>query len=417
MLADLIAKSSNKSGLIFDGEVINCALLYRNEAVRGQLEASIRYHGMGGLYSCAYDDKYSDSTLESLKYPVLFIEIGDDLEEVERWRYLLSHESRVILIGLKNDIATMRTVEQLGFYYLPWPADEELIDWTLKSIRDDQLENRGPQQVRKAMRMAVVSMKGGSGCTMIATELCHVLASATQKQVILVDHNYRSGNQSGMGVMLGRETLERHRLTDNDLGHSVMSQMLDQLNVQSQLRRIDPLISYLGVEADWGRSEELWEYNNQLLVSLAREANFVIEDYSASVDFSVDPNWLCELMNCIVIVVDANIASLMQTRPYLEKLQRVNDLQRYPARILLVLNNTRSHSALDRKMVEKYLERSVTVELPWVRRCDEQLLDKRRFYNARSPLTLPFRNLGQAILGKPMSSPSLFERIKVQLSW
>ena len=54
------------------------------------------------------------------------------------------------------------------------------------------------------MRVGVIGLKGGSGCTLLTCELAYSLAKESQKQVILVDHAYTGSN---MHIMLGKKTL------------------------------------------------------------------------------------------------------------------------------------------------------------------------------------------------------------------
>ncbi len=409
---DMNVISKNEFGL--EQGSTTCGLLYRSKEIIAPLTEAVRFHGMGALQSSQYDAEVLSDTIDGVRYPLLFIEVGEALEqEAERWRYLLAHDVRVVLIGEEDSIRAMRAVESLGFYYLLWPADSYMIGGMLGTIREDQLHNRGPHQLRSAMRTAVVGLKGGCGCTLIATELAHVIAADSGKQIILVDHNYHThGQQSGMSVMLGRQSLDRQRLNDPATGHNALSRVIDQMSAQNQLFRLDSLISYLGVEADWGNGEELREYNNQLLDSLSREANFIIEDYSASVDFSLDSGWLCELMDCVVVVVESSLSALLQTRQFLEQLHSKNNAQSHPARIILVLNHVRPDSALDKHSIEQYLRYPVAIELPWLKKCEERLSSNRRFYNGATSLANPFFNLGQVILGKPKRTPSLFQRLK-----
>lgn len=385
----------------------SCGLLFRHEDTCRQLQQAISFYGTGKLAAREYDGHSLSDAIEGTHYPLLFIEVGESLkQEADRWRYLLSHDIRVVLVGKEDSIIAMREVERLGFYYLLWPASTEQIGDTLLAIREDQLLNRGPHQTRSAMRTGVVGLKGGCGTTLIATELTHVLAEDSGKQVILVDHNYC---HSGMSVMLGRQSLERKPVSDAGLEYT---RLMDQMSAQNQLFRLDSLINYLGIETVRGSGEELREYNNQLLIALGREANFIVEDYSASVNFSPDPVWLCELLDCLVVVVESSLSSLVQTRPFLETLQQVNESQHHPARIILVLNHARPGSTLDRNSVEQYLQHPVAIELPWVKGVEERLARNQRWYNSGTPLANPLFNLGQIILGKPARQLTLLQRLK-----
>ena len=395
----------------------NCCLFYQTTECFRLLEETLLYEGFEApVARVCTNDNISDAVAET-DYSLLFIEVTDQLmDQALRLRSHLSHDTRVVLIGHEDSISTLRAIEDLGFYYLLWSSNKQDIAAFLHTLRDDQHRNRGPQQVRAAMRVAVVGLKGGSGCTMAAAELAYGLAEESHQQVIVVDHGYTGSN---MHIMLGKRDLLRQPIGSEGMQHHTLGSFLDQAGSQSQLSRVEKQISYLGFElglddeknAAIATPESLREYTNNVLKTLQRDANFIVEDYSASTKFYPHPRWLCSLVEGVVLVVQPSLSGLHETRAFLEQFHIHNALAANPARLILVLNHCRPTGGVDRKAVEEYLGQKIDIELPYLKNCEELLTSGKRFISGRTRLNNPFTNLSRLILGKPLLKQSLLSRL------
>ena len=188
--------------------------------------------------------------------------------------------------------------------------------------------------------------------------------------------------------------------------------MLDYVGAQSQLSTVSKYINYLGFEADAESGDDLREYTTNVLEPLKRDANFIVEDYSASAKFYPYPEWLCPLMSCVVLVVQPTLSSLHETRRFLHEFDRVNKETEHSARLLMVLNNTQPKAAVDKATIEQYLKHPVDIEIPYHSQCEEFLSSGRHFVDNRTALNQPINNLARLIMGKPLLKESLITKIK-----
>ena len=382
------------------------ALFYQTEECKGLLEEAMKFEGMDTPFSQECTDTQVADAITGVESHLLLIEVANDIVDVaKRIHPLVPRHTRVILVGRQDSILAMRTIGEIGFYYIYWPATKEDIVAFLRKLKGDQVHNKGPQVMRSAKRIAVVAAKGGSGCTMVTTELAHSLVRETQQQVIIADHGYHGSN---MHIMLGQRNLPRRPISEEAQRHHTLGNMLDHVGAQSQLTQVNSKINYLGFEADTGTGEDMREYTSNILEALRRDANFIIEDFSASVNFYPDPTWLCPAMDCVVVLVQPSLSSLHETRSFLEAFKRVNEQIDNPTRLIVMLNNCRPKASIGVNAVEQYLQLTIDIELPYFKQCEEYLAAGKRFVSSRTSLTKPFINLSRQILGKPLKKSLFF---------
>ncbi len=390
--------------------VVNCTFYFQTAPCRTLIEESLHFAGMGGSACYPVNSENLIEKVASQDSPIVIIEAGDQVITVaNNIRHQLHHQTQVILIGSDNSITTLRHLETLGFYYLLWPADKQDVTTLLNELQENVSNNTGIHQRRRAMRTGVIGLNGGVGCTLIAAELAYAIADDSQKQVILVDHACAGSN---INIMVGKRDLPRRRIRDQGLAYQTPGASLDHMGAQSQLTRIDRLISYLGYELETHSGEEVREYCNQVLEQLARDVNFYIEDYSASVKFYPDPQWLCSLLDCAIIVVQPSLSSLNEVKRYLQLFRQINENLPNPARLIIILNCNQPGVAVNIKSVESFLQCTVDIVLPFYKHCEEQVTTGNRFFSSKSSLALPFTNLSRLILGKPLIRESLLSRLQ-----
>ena len=384
----------------------NCTLLFQTQDCRTLIEEAMKYEGMDAPHcELCTDDKIVDAIVQ-VESPLLLIEMKHNLVDIaHKLRSLVSQATRVVLIGRDDSITALRAVKHLGFYYLYWPAEKMDVAQFLHDLQEDLRQAKGPLSSRYAKRVAVVGPKGGSGCTMITCELTHSLVQESHQPAILVDHGYTC---SDMHIMLGKRDLPRRPITEQAQKHHTLGNILDHMGAQSQLSRVDDMISYLGFEVESGAGDDLREYTNNILEPLRQDANFILEDYSASVKFYPQPEWLCPLMDCVIVVIQPTLSGLHEAQVFLEGFKRVNEQIENPARLLLVLNHVHPKDSVEQATLEQYLQARVDIEIPYFKGCEEFLIAGKRFVNNKTPLQKPFINLARLILGKPTIKASSF---------
>lgn len=386
-------------------------ILYQSSDCFSLIREAMLCEGMEAPASKQCQPHQVADALAKAEESLIFIEVTDSLiDAAQTLKRLVSHNARVVLVGSEDRISTYRTLEELGFYYLLWPADKNEVISFLQDIIDDIQRSKGPHFCRSAMRIAVVSMKGGSGCTMVAAELAYGLFRKTSQPVMVADHSYCHSN---MAIMLGKKDLARRPVSEEAFRHHTLTNILDPVGVQSLLVRVERGISYLGFESRSVDPAQMREYTHDMISTQLRETNFIIEDYSASVNFYPDPRWLCPLVNCVVLVVQPSLSGLHETREFLRQFCQEMAVCNDPARLMVVLNHSVPPETIDKAMVEQFLDYPVTVELPYQKHCETWLTSGKRFIEGRNRLAVPFQQLVRVVLGKPAHQKrSLVQRIK-----
>lgn len=117
----------------------------------------------------------------------------------ERWREELGAliqrpaEQRppLIVLGPATDMNVMRLAMQAGARdFLPEPfVPADLLEAVARTVRDRQ----SAAQAGQATVTAVVNSKGGSGATLLACNLAHVMAAVSERRVALVDLDVQFG--------------------------------------------------------------------------------------------------------------------------------------------------------------------------------------------------------------------------------
>ena len=386
-----------------------CAVFYQTQECLTVIGEALRFEGMDEPAGIQVKD---DSLLESLlttKAEIMFIEIlGDPVVQAEKIRGVVAPGTRVVLIGHLDKISIIRVLVSLGFYYLLWPMSRADICGFLGSLKNDLHKKGASRLERKARRIGVVSLKGGSGCTLVASELAFGLANESHQQIILVDHSYTGSN---MHIMLGKKDLQKHSLNERGSENQSLGSMLDYVGAHSQLTRINDAINFLGFEADSGNGDDMREYCHGLLDTLSRDANFIIEDFSASANFYPDPKWLCPLMDCVVLVVAPTLSGLHQTHAFLEKFRQENSERANETRLILLMNQSYQSVSASQETIEQFLGHKIDIHMPHQKNCEEIVTGGQRFIDARTNLTQPFLDLSRLILGKPLPQRSWFARL------
>lgn len=139
---------------------------------------------------------------------VVIVQVTESLDielDAEEINATLPNSKTVILLGQIDSIHTLRRLEKMGFYYLPWPVDKSELIECLRQASLDERKRYESGYFRKAKRIAVVGTKGGIGTSVIATELCALLAKKGSRS-ILVDHHYTLSN---IDIILSQKDLEQ----------------------------------------------------------------------------------------------------------------------------------------------------------------------------------------------------------------
>ncbi len=172
----------------------------------------------------------------------------------------------------------------------------------------------GVSQKRKAKRVAVVGSKGGVGASFITTELSSLL-STQGSDTILVDHQYADTN---IDVLLGLKDFKPRGIDE----FTAPLHEMDEEGALSYLFNARKNLRLLAIDGDMSQSDIL-NYNQTLCDLLARNTNFIIEDFSGGVDFKVEPQLLVENFDVVVLVLDASVSSVRSAKRLFEKISNL----------------------------------------------------------------------------------------------
>ncbi|MDW2178536.1 chromosome partitioning protein ParA, partial [Vibrio sp. 1637] len=170
----------------------------------------------------------------------------------------------------------------------------------------------GVSKQRRAKRVAVVGSKGGIGTSFIATEISSKLAS-NDIDNILVDHQY---NNSNIDVLLALDDFKPRSIDE----YAVPIHELDTEGANSYLTKIRKNLRLLSLGSDRSQAE-VFNYSQALCELLSRNTNFIIEDFSGSIDFHAEPHMLIENYDVVVVIFEPSISSIRNARTLLEQLE------------------------------------------------------------------------------------------------
>ena len=392
-----------------DIKVQNTVVFYQTDDCFYHLKESLRFAGMDSPEKKKCIESEIPDALITTPGSFLFIECqGDAAEQANILRHLIPQEVIAVIIGWEDKMSIAREVEKQGFYYLLWPSKKEDTVALLHHINEDRSRTQPVNRARDAMRVGVIGLKGGIGCTLVTAELAYGLAQESQQQVILVDHGFKATN---MHIMLGKRNLTLRKMTDAPLSHHSLTNTLDPMTAQSHLAAVDSGIRYLGLESDTMTPDELHDYNHQLISPLSGDANFILEDFSASVKFYPEPEKLCNTLDCLVVVVQPTLSGLHESKQFLEQFRDVNLQELTPSRLIIVLNYNSPEQHITAKTVEEFLGEPVDIQLPYFKKAEEYLTSGKRFTNSSTKLSAPFKELSRKILGKSRGRRSLLSRL------
>ncbi|WP_318476842.1 AAA family ATPase [Photobacterium leiognathi] len=315
------------------------------------------------------------------------------IEDAKNFANRIPNHKGVIVIGQEDAITTLRGLKEMGFYYVFWPVNKQEITDFLRHVHKNQQQFAGVSQNRKAKRVAVIGTKGGVGNSLITTELSSYLAD-NGAQTIMVDRQYHNSN---IDILLGLKKYQKHDA--NNLEYQLHD--MNEASANDYLTKVTDKLKVLSLEGT-EPVEKLVSYTNNIADLLIRHANFIIDDYSASVDFSLDLESIAAKNNIIVLIIEPTISSIRTAQTYLQYIENSRSSVHNDRRILLFLNIHRPAGAfsLARHEIETYLDRKVDVVLPYNKMLTTELLEGKRIYKQEDSTSGAITNLALKIKGK-----------------
>lgn len=274
-----------------------CSLVYQSQACCDLVREMFQFEGWSEP-TCIKREALSPKFYSEQAGNIVMLDLTESQDIVSDAQSIASHlptRKGVIVIGGQDSITTLRDLKELGFYYLLWPINKlEFSDFVM-NVNKNLESYTGVSKKRKAKRVAVVGSKGGIGTSFISTELGSKLSSQNI-DTILVDHQYSDSN---IDVLMGLEDFRSKAIDE----FAVPIHELDTEGALGYLTKIRKSLRLLALQGDT-KQDEIFNYNQTLCDLMSRNTNFIIEDFSGSIDFRVDPQLLVETYDVVVVVFE-----------------------------------------------------------------------------------------------------------------
>lgn len=281
-------------------------------------------------------------------------------EGIDSVRTLRNEDPSLILIAVADQVTSglLRAAMRAGISeVIEAPLTEEKIEEAIKQFANDVLKRKVaavvpiPSHKDEGQIIVVMSAKGGSGKTVVATNLALLLTRFEDKKVALVDADLQFGDVCLVLQLEPRFTLvnaahEMHHL-DTQLLDSLLTDHPSGLKVMAA--PLEPAF------ADDISTESLIN-----VVTLLRDTyDYVVVDTASMLDELLLS--LLEKADVILQVVDMDLPSVKNAKLALETLR----LLKFPmSKVKLVLNRSNAKARLDDKEIEGALKMSISAAIP-----------------------------------------------------
>lgn len=244
---------------------------------------------------------------------------------------------------------------------LDTPLDEEKIEAAIEQFAHDVLRRQSPttaapqaptdERRSEGRIITVTSAKGGSGKTVLATNLALVLKRLPDAKVCLVDADLQFGDVCLVLQLEPRFTMVNaaHEL------HQLDAELLDSL-----LTEHPSGLKVLAAPLEPAFADDITTAGLMQMLDLLKESyDYVIVDTAAMLDELILS--LIEKSDDILMLVDMDLPSVKNAKLALETLRL---LKFSTANVQLVMNRSNSKSKLDNKEIEGALKMEIAASIP-----------------------------------------------------
>lgn len=218
-----------------------------------------------------------------------------------------------------------------------------------------------PAPHRRATVVVAFSGKGGTGTSMVATNLAVTLAGGARGRAALVDIDLQFGDAASM------LRVENHQQSMADLAHQgddIDSDLLERVLATGPAE-----VRVLRAPATPELAETIAAADLRSIIrATARARQFVVIDTPSAIDERVLE--VFELADRVLLVTSYNLSAVRGTKTTLLLLEALGV---DPERIDVVLNHTRPRTNYRREDIEVILGRPVIDDLPYDQRVDASL--------------------------------------------
>lgn len=282
-------------------------------------------------------------------------------EDMEHIRGLHNRDPALIMMLVAEEVTAdlLRQGMRAGVSdVIEIPLDEEKIESAIERFAHDVLKRKrepraeaAPAKAKKGHVVTVISAKGGSGKTVLATNVALVLTRIPDAKVCLVDADLQFGDVCLVLQMEPRFTMVNaaHEL------HQLESEMLDSL-----LTEHPSGLKVLAAPLEPAFADDITTAGLMQMIDILQETyDYIIVDTASLLDELMLS--LIEKSDDILMLVDMDLPSVKNAKLALETLRL---LKFSTNNVHLVMNRSNSKARLDNKEIEGALKMEIAAAVP-----------------------------------------------------
>jgi pilus assembly protein CpaE len=282
-------------------------------------------------------------------------------ESMEQIRTLHNQDPSLVLMLVADEVTAdlLRQGMRAGVSdVLEAPLDEQKIEEALEQFAHDVLKRQSaakvpeaPVESEKGKVVTIWSAKGGSGTTVVATNISLLLNRIEGKKVVLVDADLQFGDVCLVLQLEPRFTMVN---ADHEL-HHLDSEMLDSLLTEHHTG-----LKVLAAPLEPAFADDITTAGLiQMIEILQEEYDYIIIDTASMLDELILS--LVEKSDQVLMVVDMDLPSVKNAKLALETLRL---LKFSTSNVQLVMNRNNSKAKLDNKEIEGALRMDIEASVP-----------------------------------------------------
>lgn len=282
-------------------------------------------------------------------------------ESMEQIRTLHNQDPSLVLMLVAEEVTAdlLRQGMRAGVSdVLETPLDETKIEEAIEQFAHDVLKRQSaarvpeaPVESEKGKVVTIWSAKGGSGTTVVATNISLLLNRIEGKKVVLVDADLQFGDVCLVLQLEPRFTMVNaaHEL------HHLDSEMLDSLLTEHHTG-----LKVLAAPLEPAFADDITTSGLiQMIEILQEEYDYIIIDTASMLDELILS--LVEKSDQVLMVVDMDLPSVKNAKLALETLRL---LKFSTSNVQLVMNRNNSKAKLDNKEIESALRMDIEASVP-----------------------------------------------------
>lgn len=283
------------------------------------------------------------------------------VESMEQIRTLHNQDPSLVLMLVADEVTAdlLRQGMRAGVSdVLEAPLDETKIEEAIEQFAHDVLKRQSaaklpeaPVESEKGKVVTIWSAKGGSGTTVVATNVAMLLNRIEDKKVVLVDADLQFGDVCLVLQLEPRFTMVNaaHEL------HHLDSEMLDSLLTEHHTG-----LKVLAAPLEPAFADDITTSGLiQMIEVLQENYDYIIIDTASMLDELILS--LVEKSDQVLMVVDMDLPSVKNAKLALETLRL---LKFSTSNVQLVMNRNNSKAKLDNKEIEGALRMDIEASVP-----------------------------------------------------